>query len=210
MLISRKIRIYPDDNQQIIINNTFDVCRFIWNKLLERSTESFDLGKLIIPNYGDVASKYSFLSKDNEGYIFDRHSANNVKQFLRLSFSKYFDNIKKNEIKYRKDGKPKGFPRFKSKKFSKNSYTSYHHENIHIDYMNHVIKLPCLGWVKYNPREKAFPDDWRLLHITISKSSTNKYYCSICFEYENNQIGYNGLDFLINPKQTLNILGIDY
>lgn len=210
MIISRKIRIYPDDNQQIIINNTFDVCRFVWNKLLEHAIESFDSGKLIISNYGDIVSEYQFLSKDNEGYIFDRHSVNNVKQFLKLSFSRYFDAIRTKNIKYRKDGKPIGFPRFKSKKFSKNSYTSYHHENIHIDYMNHVIKLPCLGWVKYNPREKAFPDDWKILHITISKSLSNKYYCSICFEYENHQIGYNGLDFLINPKQTLNILGIDY
>ena len=71
MIISRKIRIYPDDSQQTIINNTFDVCRFIWNKMLEYSIKSFDSGKLIILNYGDIVSEYQFLSKDNKGYVFD-------------------------------------------------------------------------------------------------------------------------------------------
>ena len=208
---SRKFRIYPNDEQSIIINNTFNVCRFIWNQMLEESIRSFDEGQLRIPNYGDIVLQNSWLSKDNKEYRFDRHSASNVKQFLHLAFDRYFDNgkkgnTKKGDIKKRKDGREKGFPRFKSKKYCKNSYTNYNAwKDCHIDSDNHLIKIPCLGWVKYNPREKAIPDNWIIKHITISKSTTNKYYCSICFEYS-----IDIENILKNKDKNNNILGLDY
>ena len=204
MIISRKIRIYPNDEQSIIINNTFDVRRFMWNQMLESSIKSFDNGKLIIPNYGDIVLQHQWLSKDNKEYKFDRHAASNTKQFLRESFSRYFENIQKGNIKTRKDGRPKSFPRFKSKKYCKNSYTNYNAWcSCHIDNDNHLIKIPCLGWVKYNPREKNISDNWKIRHITISKSNTGKYYCSICFQYS---IDIDN----IQKNNNLNILGIDY
>ncbi len=203
LITSRKIRIYPDDNQSEIIDSTFNACRFVWNQMLELSIKSFDNGQLKIPNYGDIVLQNSWLSKDNKEYKFDRHSVNNVKQFLHSAFSRYFDNIKNGNIKMRKDGRPKNFPRFKSKKYCKNSYSNYHGESAHIDNENHQIKIPCLGWVKYNPREKKIPDEWKIKHITISKSNIGKYYCSICFEYP--------IDVLnIQNDNRLNILGIDY
>ena len=118
MITSRKIRIYPDDEQSIIINNTFNVCRFIWNQMLESSIKSYDddESEFKIPNYGDIVLQNSWLSKDNKEYRFDRHSVNNVKQFLHSAFSRYFENLKKGTIRMRKDDKPRGFPRFKSKK----------------------------------------------------------------------------------------------
>ena len=204
MITSRKIRIYPDDNQSQIINNTFNVCRFVWNQSLELSIKSFDEGQLRIPNYGDIVLQNSWMSKDNKDYRFDRHAASITRYFLHSTFDRYFDNIKKGNIKKkRKDGKPKSFPRFKSKKYSKNSYSNYHREQTHIDSDNHLIKIPCLGWVKYNPREKQIPDEWKIKHITISKSVTNKYYCSICFEYS--------IDIEnIQKNDNTNILGLDY
>lgn len=202
LITSRKIKIYPDDNQSQIINNTFNVCRFIWNQMLELSIKSFDNGQLRIPNYGDIVLQNSWLSKDNKEYRFDRHSVNNVKRFLRESFSRCFDNIQKGNIKMRKDGRPKSFPRFKSKKYCKNSYSNYHGEQIHIDFNNHQIKIPCLGWVKYNPRENKINGDWIIRHITISKSNTGKYYCSMCFQYS--------IDIDNIRNDNLNILGIDY
>ena len=172
--------------------------------MLELSIKSYGDGELKIPNYGDIVLQNSWLSKDNKEYKFDRHSANNVKQFLRSAFNRYFDNIKNGNIKIRKDGRPKSFPRFKSKKYSKNSYTNYNAwKDCHIDNNNHLIKIPCLGWVKYNPREKLIPDEWKIRHITISKSNTGKYYCSICFQYS--------IDIEnIQKNKNLNILGIDY
>ena len=172
--------------------------------MLEASIKSYDEGQLKIPNYGDIVLQNQWLSKDNKEYRFDRHAASITKYFLGESFSRYFDNIKKGNIKMRKDGKPRGFPRFKARKHCKNSYSNYHREQTHIDFDNHLIKLPCLGWVKYNPREKPIPDDRIIKHITISKTLTNKYYCSICFQYSIN------IDNIHNKDKNMNILGIDY
>ena len=179
--------------------------------MLEDSIKSYDDGQLKIPNYGDIVLQNSWLSKDNKEYKFDRHSVNNVKQFLHSAFDRYRDkakksNAKKSDSKKRKDGREKGFPRFKSKRYSKNSYTNYNRESVHIDFDNHLIKLPCLGWVKYNPREKRIPNNWIIKHITISKSTTNKYYCSICFEYSID------VEYILRnkDKNNNNILGLDY
>lgn len=128
--------------------------------MLESSLKSYDDGELIIPNYGDIVLQNPWLSKDNKEYCFDRHATSNTKEFLRSAFNKYFDNSKKGNIKMRKDGRPKCFPRFKSKKYCKNSYTNYNSwRDSKFDFDNHLIKIPCLGWVKYNPREKLIPDD---------------------------------------------------
>lgn len=173
--------------------------------MLEESIKSLDNGELRIPNYGEIVLQHQWLWNDNDEYRFDRHSVHNVKQFLRQSFNKYFDNIKKSNIRMRKDGKPRGFPRFKSKKYCKNSYTNYNAcTSCHIDNSNHQIKIPCIGWVKYNPREKQIPDDWKIKHITISKTLTGKYYCSICFEYSIDVMDIN------RDNKDIDILGIDY
>ena len=178
--------------------------------MLESSIKSFDEGQLRIPNYGDIVLQNAWMSKDNKEYRFDRHTASNTKQFLSMAFSRYIDkakkgNAKKGNVKKRKDGREKGFPRFKSKKYCKNSYSNYNRENVHIDSDNHLIKIPCLGWVKYNPREKAIPDNWIIRNITISKTNTGKYYCSICFQYS-----IDVLNILKNKDKNNNILGIDY
>ncbi len=210
MNISRKYRIYPNENQINIIENTFGCVRFVWNQMLSYAIESYDNNDFHIPNYGDIVLQYPFLDKNNKELVIDRHAISNTKQFLKASFKKYFNNIKKSKnTKLRKDGRPKYFPRFKSKKHSKNSYTNYNAwRDCKIDYSNHMIKIPVLGKVYFSPREKQIPDNWIIKNITISKTNTNKYYCSICFEchIENS----NGINFINNPKNELNILGLDY
>ena len=114
----------------------------------------------------------------------------------------------RDEKEFRKDGKPRGFPRFRCKRVDKNSFTSFNHINdIYIDFTTHILKLNCLGSVSFNKREKQVPDNWKIKHYTISRKA-NKYYCSICFEYEDNN------PLLETPKQLPNdevcYLGLDY
>ena len=209
--VSRKYRIYPNEEQQSIIINTCNCCRFVWNKLLEKASSSyFDPEETFnIVNYGDIVDEYPFLNKSNKDFVFDRHAVNNTKTFLKRSFNNFFDKFKKKK-EFTKKGKPKHFPRFKSKKHSKMSYTSYNAKrDACIDVNFHMIKIPCLGWVKYSLREKPIPSHWKICHVTISVVN-NKYYCSICFEYEDNRDGINGYEFDLNPKRELRVLGLDY
>ena len=163
-----------------------------------------------IVNYSDIVHEYPFLDKSNKELKFDRHAVSNEKYFLKKAFKSFFDKFNK-KMEFTKKGKPKHFPKFKSKKHSKNSYTNYNAKiQCKLDMHSHMIKIPCLGWVAYNKREKPIPEHWKICNVTISKSSSNKYYCSICFEYEDNRDGINGDKFDLNPKRELHILGLDY
>lgn len=208
--VSRKYRIYPNEQQQSIIINTCDCCRFVWNKLLEKAKDSYFNPEetFNIVNYSDIVHEYPFLNRSSNLKI-DRHAISNEKDFLKKSFRIFFTKFKK-KMEFTKKGKPKHFPRFKSKKYSKMSYTSYNaRRDSVIDFNSHMIKLPCLGWVSFNKREKPIPLHWKICHITISVVN-NKYYCSICFEYEDNRDGINGDKFDLNPKHELRIIGLDY
>ena len=208
--IARKYRIYPNEEQQSIIINTCNCCRFVWNKLLEKAKDSyFNPDETFnIVNYCDIVYEYPFLDKSNKELKIDRHAVSIEKYFLKKAFKSFFDKFNKKK-EFTKKGKPKYFPRFKSKKYSKMSYSNYHSEQMRIDVQSNMIKLPRLGWVSFNKREKPIPSHWKICHVTISVIN-NKYYCSICFEYENNRNGINGYEFDLNPKRELHILGLDY
>ncbi len=76
-----------------------------------------------------------------------------------------------------------GFPKFKSKKDSKRSYTT-NCVNGNIIVRDGMIRLPKLGFVKMK-QHRNIPDDYKLKSVTVSQTASGKYYVSILFEYEN-------------------------
>lgn len=77
-----------------------------------------------------------------------------------------------------------GFPKYKSAKHSRKSYTT-NNQNGTIKIEGNKIKLPKLGFIKAKLHRLA-KDEWQLKSATISKDSDNKYYISILYEYEDN------------------------
>ena len=211
--IGRKFQIFPDEQQKKIINDTFGCCRFMWNKLLEKASDTYfdeDMAFEIV-NYGDIVSEHEFLDKSNKELVIDRHAVSVEKTLLMQAFNRFFKRWKQMKVKkYRKDHKPFGFPKFKKKTMSKQSYSNYIPSHVHVNWIENTIQVPKLGWVKFSKREKQHPEHWILKHITISKSSSGKYYISMCYEYEDDREGISGKCFIMNPKNELNILGLDY
>ena len=75
-----------------------------------------------------------------------------------------------------------GFPKYKSKKCNKHSYTTnYVNGNIFIQ--DEKIKLPKVGFVKMK-QHRTIPENYKLKAVTVSQTPSNKYYVSILFEYE--------------------------
>lgn len=106
------------------------------------------------------------------------------------------------------------YPRFKTKKRSKNSYRT--HQRIRLNTENRTIKIPKVGSIRFRDKSK-FKGITKIYNITISKTSSGKYYASISaevdighFEKTNQNVGIDlGLkDFAIfsngdkvcNPK----------
>ena len=205
--ISRKYRIYPTQEQIQIIERTFGACRYVWNKMVEAINYQYDNHlPFTIPNYGDIAVNTDWLM--DRSVKLDRHSVNNVKTFFKQSFIQCMKRFKEKKV-FRKDGKPRGFPKFKNKKMNTNSFSNYHCEQTWIDFETHNLKLPVLGLTSFNKREKPIPVNWKIKHYTISRKA-NKYYCSICFEYEDNDPLLKPLNEKQLPNNEVYYLGLDY
>ena len=202
--IARRYRIYPNEDQSQIIERTFGACRYIWNQYVEYINSQYmdRTTRFVIPNYGVIAEKTFWLL--DKSIKIDRHAVSIVRYFFQEALSRYYNSEKKY---IRKDGKPKGFPKFKSKKM-RNSFSSYNHiDNLKINFETHTLKLNCMnGLMSFDKREKPIPSDWKIKHYTISRKA-GKYYCSICFEYEDDRL-HEGLNFIQLDESKY--IGLDY
>jgi len=97
-----KFRIYPSWIQQKKIQETFDICKNVYNKLLDLSIKKYK-------NEKKGLSKYQ-MDKINKGKYREVYSQvlQNVSDRVNKSFKNFFRRIKN------KSCKKKGFPRFKS------------------------------------------------------------------------------------------------
>lgn len=191
---SLKVRIYPTENQRILIEKTFGCCRQIFNFHLQEKNEFY------IDNILPVKSK---ITQDEKLKIYKTFKPKTEKE-LKVQFP-YFsevssvalqqsrrncDNAFLNFFKS-KNGTRKGkmnFPKFKSKKDNHQSYKEVNvNNNCQIKYDNRKLKLPKLGIVKFNNRDKPkwFKNIKKLNSLTVEKSCSGKYFVSLLFEIEN-------------------------
>ena len=83
-----------------------------------------------------------------------------------------------------------GYPKFKSKKNHKKSYTTnFTNGNIEVDFENNKIKLPKLKWVKAKLHREFV---WQIKSATISQVPSGKYYVSILVETEHTSMESTG------------------
>ena len=76
-----------------------------------------------------------------------------------------------------------GFPKFKSKKSDRKSYTTILSKVKPLDDSGKFIKLPKIGLVRCKIH-REIPPDWKIKSATISQTPTGKFYISISCEYE--------------------------
>lgn len=193
-----KVRLYPTDEQKVLIDKTIGRVRFVYNQTLADCKQSYEQSKHFpsqndrIKNLVPLKEKYEFLKE------VDSHA---LQQSVR-DFNSALNNFFKNRNHF-------GFPKFKSKHHSKQSYrTTYNERNAKV-LDNRHIKLPKLGIIK--TKHFDIPKAYKIFNITVEKTSTNKYYASICIETEvlplpktGKQVGFDlGLmDLLIGSDGT--------
>ena len=175
-----KFRIYPNKQQEELINKTFGCCRFVYNKYLAKRIELYENNKETY-SYKQCSSDLTNLKKE-------------LVWLKEVDSTSLQSSLKDLETAYKKFFKEKsGFPKFKSKKTNRFSYkTKYTNGNI--EYLRKHIKLPKIGMVKI--RDKQIPQG-RILNATISKEPSGKYFVSLCctdvevkrFENTNSNIG---------------------
>ena len=184
MIKSYKFRAYPNKEQQLLFAKTFGCARYVYNYYLHKKIELYKSSK--------------------EGLSFNKCSADLTQLKKELIWLKEVDkwslqnSLKSLDSAYQKFFKEHaGFPKFKSKKIHRYSYTTTNGNNdTSIQYKDNKIKLPKAGWVKV--RDKQIPQG-RILNATITQSPSGKYYISLCCT-----------DAEIHPQENTNcVIGLD-
>lgn len=158
-----KYRIYPNKQQQELIQKTFGCVRFVYNYYLNKRKEMYENDKTTF-TYNMCSKDLTSLKKDLEWLKeVDSVGLQSSLKDLDYAYQKFFK-------------EHAGYPKFKSKK---NRYKSYKTKNTNncLDFINKHIKLPKLGLVKV--RDKQIPQG-RILNATISQEPNGHYYCSLC------------------------------
>lgn len=163
---SFKVRIYPNQKQIQLIEKTFGCARYVYNYMLKFKQKAYNIFELKL-NYVKTSSILIKI-KQRKSWLY-KVDAIALQQCLRdldITYKNFFNGT--------------GFPRFKSKR-GKNSYRT--NNNLHLDQDNKKIKIPKIGWIKFKDKSK-FNELTKIYNITISKSSSGKYFASISAEVD--------------------------
>ena len=178
---SYKLRLYPNKGQQVFFNKTFGACRVIYNEMLYNLQENYKNGikKDKYELFKEIKSKYEWMKE------VDSNALCSTFRDLDTAYTRFFNNKSK-------------FPKFKKKK-DKNTYRNNNILNRKIQNIikNGKIKIPKIGYIKFK-QNYLFNDIKKVRNITILKSKTNKYYCSLCVEIEQKEYLHTG-----------NVIGLD-
>ena len=181
-----KYRAYPTTEQSVMFAKTFGCCRKVYNLMLADKIESYkSTGKFVTVTPAKYKKDYPYLKE------VDSLALANKQLDLQEAFRNCFSKSRK---------KNNRFPRFKSAKHTRKSYTTNNqHGTVAIS--DHSIKLPKIGHVKAIIHRK--PDDnWSIKSATVSQESDGKFYISVLFEIADTINTY--------VADTTNAIGLDY
>ena len=164
---------------------TFGCCRKVYNLMLNDKIESYKkTGKFVAVTPAMYKKDYPFLKE------VDSLALANVQLNLQAAFRNHLDKSRKKQA---------GFPKFKSAKRSRKSYTTNNQKGT-VAIIGNGIKLPKIGIVKAVIHRQP-EADWIIKTATISQEGDGTYYASVLFEYEKN---------VVKVRKSDNAIGLDY
>ena len=176
MLKAYKYRIYPTSEQKLYLAKTFGCTRFIYNQMLADRIKSYeenkdlDIKAIKYPTPAQYKKKYEWLKE------VDSLALANAQMNLDKAYKNFFRD------------KSVGFPKFKSKKTNRFSYTT-NNQNGTISIEENFVKIPKLKSKIKIVLHRQFKG--LIKSATISKTPSNQYYISILVDTENIQLPKN-------------------
>lgn len=162
-----KLRIYPNIEQQNKIIANFGYCRFVWNQLLDMQIERRNNKGNYINEFGmnylikQLKQEYPFLKNAESTSLL------HVSRDLNHAYQRLFK-------------QKHGFPRFKSRKFPKQSYQSNFVQG-NISQNGNKLKLPKLGLI---PFKSGRDITGKIKNATIKLSATGKFFAIVLVDTE--------------------------
>lgn len=178
-----KYRAYPTNGQCVLFAKTFGCCRKIYNLMLADKIAYYqEHQKTLRTTPAKYKKDYPYLKE------VDSLALANVQMNLQTAYKNFFRD------------KKICFPKYKSAKHSRKSYTTNNQKGT-VAIVDGGIKLPKVGIVKTKIHRQP-DEDWVIKSATISQERDGTYYISILFEYETKE--------LYAPVTIRSTLGLDY
>lgn len=182
-----KYRVYPTTEQCVMFAKTFGCCRKVYNLMLADKIEGYKAtGKFPTVTPAKYKKDCPYLKE------VDSLALANKQMDLQAAFKNRFSKNSKSK---------NGFPKFKSAKHSRKSYTTNNQKGTIALIDGKYIKLPKIGKVKA-VLHRTTNDDWIIKSATVSQASDGKYYVSILFEFSAPKNSY-----IVDES---NAIGLDY
>lgn len=164
-----RYRLYPNEEQKVLIAKHLGSCRFIYNYALAKKVKAYQVDGTNLSRF-DIQADLPNMKKSDE-YCW-------LKEVNSLSLQASLANLDSAYTKFFREHK--GFPNFKSKKDSKQSFSIP--QNTKVDFENGRIFIP-----KFKSGIKAILHrtfDSIVKTSTITRTSTGKYFISILVEVD--------------------------
>ena len=204
MLVNRKYRIYPTEEQKKTIMITFGCARVVYNACLDARNQHYEQWKNAgkpeggfdnsLPKISELKSMMPWLAQS------DSLALSCAKMNFISALNAFFDSL---------SGKRKGpkihYPKHKKRGKSRFSYTTCNKGgNIRFDQEDKHIKLPKLGWVKV-VKHRPLPDGGVIKRVYVSMTKAEEFYVSLNIECARRVPVINKVYNIKNPR----VVGLD-
>jgi putative transposase len=172
MLKAQKVRLYPNKEQQQIISSQIGGARYVYNRALA-------LRKFAYSKFGIKVGKFALINHITK--LKKREKTSWLKEIDSQAIQQSIANMDKAYQHFFKGG---GYPRFKSRHHSRQSYQ--YPQRVKIE--GNKVFLPKVGWVKCKGLRKEFVG--KIKTVTVSYEAY-QYHASILVDAEEKEIAPN-------------------
>jgi putative transposase len=169
MLKAQKVRLYPNKEQREIISSQIGGARYVYNRALA-------LRKFVYSKFGIKVGKFALINHITK--LKKREKTSWLKEIDSQAIQQSIANMDKAYQHFFKGG---GYPKFKSRHYSIQSYQ--YPQRVKID--GNKVFLPKVGWVKCRGLRKEFVG--KIKTVTVSYEAY-QYHASILVDIEDESL----------------------
>ncbi len=158
-----KYRIYPTEEQKVLIHKHIGCCRWLYNYALEKKTKAYEKDKTRLSRF-QIQADLPMLKKQEETIWLKEVNSQSLQAALEHmdnAFTRFFRD-------------KKGFPKFKNKNHSRKSFSIP--QSIKVDWETKRISIPKIKNLKF-ALDRA--PEGTIKSATVSQTPTGKYFISI-------------------------------
>jgi putative transposase len=169
MLKTFKYRLYPKRSQETKLNETLDICRFVYNKTLEIRKDAWETEHKTVSYFQTAKLLSPWKEQDPSLDTVHSQVLQDVMIRVDLAYKAFFRRLK--------SGDKPGYPRFRGKF----RYDSFNYRqsgfNIHPDstlYLSKIGRIPIIL--------HRYPAPGKMKNCTIQRTRTGKWFASIVID----------------------------